>query len=216
MNIKDIAKEAKVSVATISRYFDFEKRYLVHPETQKKIEKISRKYHYAPDRTARAFRKGVYETIGMVTPLSADIVRSPYYVQIIAGIIEGIRPLRHDLKWITIRDEEREQINLRDLLRQHSVDGLAIINWQMMPQVIREVERNADLPVVLINSFQPKVHCSIVFCENKSGVRQVCDHFKKKGHKKLGMLRGEEGCIDAAERFQEFQSYAKSDRKSVV
>ncbi len=210
MNIKDIAREAKVSIATVSRCFDPAKKELVHPETRQKVDDVAQKHGYAPNRAARAFRMGVHETVGMVTPLSADIVRSPYYVQIIAGIIEGIRPLRYDLKWITVRDEEKQDVTIRHLLDRYLVDGLVIIHWQMMPKVVEEVRQTTLWPVVLLNSYQPNVRSSILYCENKSGVREVCLYLKKKGYRKLGMLQGPAICVDAVERFQAFQACAKS------
>ena len=98
MNIREIAKKSKVSVATVSRALDSRKEHLVNQETRDKIREVVRKHHYVPNKAARALTRKSSDTIGMVTAFSSDIVKSPYYEGLISGIIEGIRPLHYDLK----------------------------------------------------------------------------------------------------------------------
>ncbi len=216
VNIRDIAKEASVSVATVSRLLDLEKRKLVRAETRAKVEKVIRKYHYVPNRTAQALSRQATHTIGMVTPFSSDVVKSPYFEGLIAGIIEGIGSLTYDLKWIMIRDEIRESCNLHELLRKHSVDGIIFLTWRLLTNLVEEIQHRADLPAVLINDYDPKVHCSIVYCENKNGVMQVCSHFNLKGYKRIGMIRGPEYIShDARGRFLAFKASAKKLRFTI-
>lgn len=210
MNIRDIAKKANVSVATVSRLLDPQKKELVHAETREKIEKIIRKYHYVPNRTAQALSRKTNNTLGMVTPFAVDVVKSPYFEGLIAGIIEGIGPLSYDLKWIMIRDKDRESCNLREILQKHSVDGMIFLTWRLFTNLVDEVQHRMDVPAVLINDYAPNVHCSIVYCENRSGVTKICSYLVSKGYKKIGMLRGPEYISpDARERFMAFKSSAK-------
>lgn len=211
VNIRDIAKEAKVSVATVSRLLDPKKRSLVHPKTRAQVEKIIRKHRYVPNRTARALSKHVSDTIGMVTPFSTDVVKSPYFEGLISGIIEGIRPFPHyDLKWIMIRDEEQADMDIERLIQEHSVDGLIFLSWCMLPKLVREIESRSHIPAVLINDYHPSVRSSVVYCENKNSVSKICSYLIKKGHKRLGMIRGPEYIShDVRRRFLSFKSNAK-------
>ena len=63
-NIKEIAAKANVSVATISRVLDPDKKNLVHPRTRARVERVIRKYRYFPNRAARA----------MITALSRRVI----------------------------------------------------------------------------------------------------------------------------------------------
>ncbi len=210
MNIRDIAKKANVSVATVSRLLDPEKRELVHIETRERIEKIIRKFQFTPNRTAQALSRQTNNTIGMVTPFSPDVVKSPYFEGLIAGIIEGIGPLAYDLKWIMIRNEDRDHCTLREIVQKHSVDGLIFLTWRLFTHLVDEVQHRTDIPAVLINDYASNVHCSIVYCENQSGVTKICSHLVSQGYKKIGMLRGPEYIShDARERFLAFKTNAK-------
>ena len=217
-NIKDIAKEAKVSIATVSRLLDPEKRELVHPDTRERIEKIIQKYRYTPNRAARALSKHSSDTIGMVTQFSADIVKSPYFQGLIAGLIGGMRPLHYDVKWIMIRDEEAKSCGLTELLQKHAVDGMVFLSWRLFPNLVKEIERaEEDIPAVLINDYDRRVRCTIVYCENQGGVTQMVQHFKSKGYKSVGMVRGPEAFSpDARARFIAFKTAAKDLGFSVV
>lgn len=211
VNIKDIAKEAGVSIATVSRLLDPEKKDLVHPDTRERIEKIIQKHRYTPNRAARALSKHSSDTIGMVTQFSADVVKSPYFQGLISGIIEGIRPQHFDLKWIMIRDEEMKTCSLSELLQKHAVDGMVFLSWRLFPNLVKEIEQEEEnIPAVLINDYDRKVRCTIIYCENQGGVTQMVSHFKTKGYKSIGMIRGPENFSpDARERYVSFKMAAK-------
>lgn len=207
MNIRDIAKKAGVSVATISRYLNPKQRQLVNLETQRKIEKIVQHYQYVPNRAAQALSRLQTDTIGMVTPFSTDVVKSPYFEGLIAGIIEGIRPLNYDLKWVMIRDEQSEGWAIDRLLQKHAVDGLIFLSWRLNPNLVREIENSSRIPAVLINDYQEKLNCSIVYADNKSGVNQICSYLVSKKYKKIGIFRGpEELSCDMRERYFAFKA----------
>ena len=209
-NIRDIAKKAGVSVATVSRLINQETSHLVHPETRERLEKIIQKLHYVPNRFARSLSTQKSNTIGMVTAFSTDVVKSPYYEGLIAGIIEGIRPIAYDLKWILIRNEDATKYTLQDLMSKHSVDGLIFLTWQLFPKLVHEIETHKKLPVVLINDYNPHIRSSIMYSDSKKGVEKVCAYLKSKNIKKVGMMRGPEYVsFDSLERYQAFKTYTK-------
>jgi DNA-binding LacI/PurR family transcriptional regulator len=160
---------------------------------------------------AQALSKQTTDTIGMVTPFSTDIVKSPYYEGLITGIIEGMNSLRrYDLKWIMIRDEEREKLDLENLLQEYAVDGLIFLSWQLFPKLVKESERRANISVVLINDYYPKIRTNIVYCEDKIGVTKLCAYLTKKRYRSIGIIRGSEATShDARHRFLAFKACAK-------
>ncbi len=209
LTIRDIAKKARVSVATISRFLHPETKHFVRPETREQIEKIIHRYHYIPNQAAQALSKQTTNNIGMVTAFSTDVVKSPYYEGLIAGIIEGIRPFTHDLKWIMIKDEEIQNCNPKELLQKHAVDGVVFLTWRLYPKLIHEIEHRSNLPVVLINDYESTIRSSIVYCDSGNGVLEICKHFVQKGYKTIGMIRGPEYIsLDAQKRFKAFKSAA--------
>ncbi len=208
LNIKKIAKKAGVSVATISRALDPSKSHLVSLETVKKIKGIVQKYNYIPNKAAQALTRKLSGTIGMVTAFSTDIVKSPYYEGLISGVIEGMRPLHYDIKWIMIRDEEAERCGMADLTHRHFVDGIIFLTWRLYPNLVHEVEAKPHVPAVLINDYLPSVKTSIIHADNDAGVKMLLEYLAQKKYKSVGMLRGPEGVsIDAKQRHAAFRKY---------
>ena len=210
MNIRDIAKQAKVSVATVSRYLSKDKRSKISPATQKRLEKVIKKHRFVPNRAAQNLSRLSTNTIGMVTPFSTEVVKSPYFEGLIAGIIEGIKPLNMDLKWIMIRDEDAKKTDCQSLIQKHGVDGLIFLVWRLLPKLVKEVQKTKNLPAVLINDYEKKIKSNIVYCENKSGVEALVSRLGQSGYRNFGMIRGPEHFSpDAAQRFNAFKTSLK-------
>jgi len=149
-------------------------------------------------------------TFGLITPLSPDVVRSPYMEDIISSIVQELLALDYDMKWIMIRDRALDRYGLSHLLAEYNhIDGFIVPCWKHFPKLIHDLEERPDLPTVLINDFDPNIALSTVYCENKTGVHQIFNHFVKKGYKKIGMVKGPiHVSPDARERCEEFKKCA--------
>ncbi len=217
-NIKQIAKEADVSVATVSRVLDPDKARIVHPSTREKIEKIIRKHQYTPNKAARTLKGGhtLHHSIGIVAPFSSDVVRSPYYQGLMTGLLESMYSLNYDCKLLLVRDREN-RMSLKRYISENFVDGVAILSWQSFPEFIREIQEDPDILSMLIGNFDPAVKASFVYAENHLGIEQLFNHFVTQKYKTVGMLRGPEaGSMDARERYQAFLYYAKQKKYAIV
>ena len=85
ITIKDIAKEAHVSFATVSRAFNGV--YGVRPSTRKRILEIAERLNYTPNGIARGLVRKQTKTIGLILP---DIT-NPFYPEVARGIEEGAK-----------------------------------------------------------------------------------------------------------------------------
>lgn len=150
-------------------------------------------------------------TFALLAPYSPDIVRSPYFEDIIAGLMEELLAHNCDLRWVMIRDNELQDYTLDKLIQRNpDVHGFIILSWRHFIHLVKELEKRMDIPVVMINDFDPNVGLSSIYCDNRSGVRQIWEHFVKRGYKKIGMARGPEYVSpDARERFEEFEKCAQ-------
>ncbi|MDP3920892.1 MAG: substrate-binding domain-containing protein [Candidatus Omnitrophota bacterium] len=146
-------------------------------------------------------------TIGIVLPFRAEAARSPYFEELIAGVLEGLRPHSGwDLKWLPVRDREQKQITFKSLLERHRVDGIIFFIWRHLPRIVSEMMKAKLLPAVLVNDHDKTIRNSILYCENETAIFTLLEKLRRKGYRRFGMIRGpESGSRDAKARYEAFK-----------
>ena len=103
MTIYEIAKKAKVSIATISRAMSPETRSKVAPETLTEIDRLVALFGYAPNLAARHLSKTVFKTIGILMPHHPQIFLEDYYVKILAGVADATLETDYQFKIVLLK-----------------------------------------------------------------------------------------------------------------
>ena len=193
MNLKiteeRIAKEAGVSKASVSRYFNPIERNRLRHDTKCRIISVVEKYGFLPQqRTAqkRKYRTGV---IGLLVPLSADLFESVYHRTLLAGIMEALEKGSYDLRFIPMRDHDYQ--NIRQFLRKYLVDGLIVLTWRSHPNLIKLVEgATKPIPLMLINDYEETVRANVVYCDVRGGIEKAVGYLSGKGRRRIAFLKG--------------------------
>ena len=194
--IKDIAREAKVSVSTVSYALNDGPRS-VPTEVKDRILEVAAKLHYRPNRLARSLITRKSHVIGIVPPrVELDMIVGPYFVSMLNGIVNTYELLQQDVLILTqIKStESREAIYpLLDgrcdgaifLAPPHDSEGIAYLSEINFPHVVlngrNTTSANFDI-------------------DNYGGMKLAVQHLADLGHKKIGMVQGPENHIDGHER----------------
>ena len=189
MNVTEesIAREAGVSKASVSRFFD--PRQSLKPETRARIEPLIEKYEFRPKKRTVFKKRAKTGVCGLLAPFSSDICESAYHRAIFGGIIEGLKASEYDLRLIMMRDEDYH--NLRRFLEKYLIDGLLILTWRSHPNLIKLVESGSKpFPVMLLNDFERNVNAHFVYCDVTEGPRKAIDHLVRSGRMKIAFLKG--------------------------
>lgn len=176
--IKDIAKQAHVSYATVSRALN--NKYGVNQETRNRIIKIAGDLNYSPNAIARGLVSSRSLTIGLILP---DIT-NPYFPEIAAGIEarlqeHGYSVLLCNTNW----SKEREHSYIK-LLSERRVDGIIIA------PVGTTIEENLQdlLPTVFVSSAPKNSNRSSVVIDNIRGGYLATKHLIELGYESIGFI----------------------------
>ena len=196
--IKDIAKKAGVSIATVSRVLNDSPS--VTEETRKKILSISNELKYTPNVFARGLMLKKTNTVGIILPdLYGD-----FFSEVIKGIDLVFTSAGYHIMVASSHSNKDEIESVLKVMRSGRVDGLII----MSPHINSiSLQKNlpSDLPVVLLNSFcDDKTRDSIII-DNFNGANLMARHLIKHGYKKLAIIKGVEKNYDAEERLRGFK-----------
>ena len=145
LSIKDIARKAGVSIATVSRVLNKNGRY--SQETEEKILKIIEESGYRRNVNAKSLRTKKTQTLGVIVP---DITNE-FFAKIIQSVERNA--MKYDYSVFvcnTDEDEAREQMQVKNLLEKF-VDGIIYISGKTNSG--EEVEGNIGIPVVYIDRY---------------------------------------------------------------
>ena len=145
LSIKDIARKAGVSIATVSRVLNKNGRY--SQETEEKILKIIEESGYRRNVNAKSLRTKKTQTLGVIVP---DITNE-FFAKIIQSVERNAMKYDYSVfECNTDEDEAREQMQVKNLLEKF-VDGIIYISGKTNSG--EEVEGNIGIPVVYIDRY---------------------------------------------------------------
>lgn len=177
--IAEVAKEAGVSVATVSRVIN--QTSPVSPETENKVNAAISKLNYCPNVLARSFRTNESRMISVLIPN----ITNPYYSKIVAGIEDTMKRNGYNtMLCITEMDRVRTKEFL-DLMRYKRADG-AIVLETTACDLISTYAKNH--PIVQCSEFCIDASISYVSIDNFAAAKQIVEYLMSLGHKKIGFI----------------------------
>lgn len=185
MNIYDIAKEAGVSISTVSRVMN--KKGNVNPATRKKVEEILEKNNYTPSAIARGM---VSKTMKTVAILTVDI-RVPHYSRTAYTIEREFSRRGYEVILCNTGGELLETAKYLRAVQEKKVDGIVLVgsvfNTLCKDEEIGKLLKNT--PVVLANGKLELPNSYSVLVDDRYGVAMAVDHLMQKGYRKLYYLK---------------------------
>ena len=189
VTIRDVARTADVSIATVSRALSTPG--LVAEPTRKRVIAAVRKLGYEPNRAARSLITGRTGLIGVVVP---DL-GNPFFLGLLKGVQTAARDLGHlVLLADTAEDAGTEAALIRPIARQ--VDGLVLLSSRLAGPVLRDA--TGSCRAVLVNRVLPGFPA--VLLDGKDGMRQMLQHLAALGHRRCGYAGGPRESFADAER----------------
>jgi LacI family transcriptional regulator len=189
VTIADIAREARVSKATVSRVLN-DRADGVGAETRLRVKEVMERLDFAPSGAARDLATGRSRCIGLVLP---DIV-DPFSPLMIRGIEAALRGLGYGLFLCdSENDLEREKEQLR-LLVERRVEGI-ILNPALSADASQlEVLERRSVPYVLLDrGIEAGRSVPGVYTDNRAGARMGVEYLLSGGARRLAFLNGPEG-----------------------
>lgn len=188
-NIYDIAREAGVSIATVSRVLSGQQN--VVGETVDKVMKVVEKYNYRPSVMARNLYQKRSGTLGLVLPEMSN----PYYAKMYAAAEEEARQKGYVLMLFHPPWGKSIDRDMADLLMDRRVDGVAI-NGEFLASIknpeefslVREISQY--MPVVLLGCVLEELPCITVTTDLSGCIELSVSHLTKLHHHRIALLCG--------------------------
>ncbi len=178
VTIQDVAREAGVSVSTVSRAFTVPE--MVREETRLHVLATAEHLGYRPNRAARGLITGRTGNLGVIVP---DL-SNPFFPTVLKGIQSRAREADYAVFLADCDENAAEEMGLVQAMAKQ-VDGVILCSSRMSAD---QLDRVVGTPLVFINrqaGDQPAV-----LMDAAGGMRQAIDHLAALGHRRVAYLTG--------------------------
>ncbi|MDZ4864434.1 MAG: LacI family DNA-binding transcriptional regulator [Gemmatimonadota bacterium] len=201
ITIKDVARQAGVSVATVSRVYNDSAN--VRPHTRARVQAMARELGYSPHGAARSLITSRTHTLGLLLP---DL-----YGEFFSEVIRGVdQAAQREGFHLLVSSARAGGPSLEDALRsmRGRVDGLIV----MSPDLDAGASRRSlphGFPVVMLNCPPSDAGYDSIGIANYEGAVAMTRHLAGLGHTRIAIIKGAEGNFDAAERLRGYRAVVR-------
>ncbi len=185
--IHDVAREAGVSVATVSRVVNG--NYPVRDETRKRVAAAIQQLQYVPNMQARELNMRRSTSIGVVVPGLYNM----FFAEVIDGVEDYLRRGEYSLLLCCAKNDPQQEMKCVTDLMSRNVSGIIVISpntEHVYPEFYEQVQRRQAL--VFINSYTEQLpDVSRVNDDAQTGTRQALAYLLQQGHRRILFVRGE-------------------------
>lgn len=162
VTIKDIAKQAGVSISTTSRALNDNPR--ISGETRARVKKIAAELGYQPNYTARNLTRGESNMVGVIFPVTDDTApANPFHIDLMRGVSTALQPLHYEMV-VAIATTQNELLDeVRSMVDQSKVHNFLVF-YAMSNDPVTAYLRENNLNFVVIG--HPTDHVPDRFVDN--------------------------------------------------
>ncbi|WP_078408922.1 LacI family DNA-binding transcriptional regulator [Priestia abyssalis] len=184
VTINDVAREAGVSTATVSKVINNKGK--ISDKTRKKVNQVVNNLSYQPNLVASALKgKGTF-TIALLIPH----MDNPIYAQYLKYIEERGQELGFSIVMCSTDNDPNKEANHVTVLKKKKVDGFIIASKFNNKTALNQLV-NENIPVALIAHERPELLVDSVTADDYLGGYQATEHLLSLGHRKIGVIAEE-------------------------
>lgn len=195
--IRDVAREAAVSVASVSRVMNGMGN--VRPALRMRVEAAAQRLGYVPHAGARNLSLAQTDAIGVVLP----DMHGEFFSEILRGMDREASERGLQLLLSNMHDDAAQAIQALRTMRGR-VDGLVVMAPHVDPDTLFG-QLPPGLPVVLVNCAPHHEQRPEMRIDNRRGAKAMVDHLHATGRRRIVHLSGPAGNIEAAERAEGYR-----------
>lgn len=183
VTIYDVAREANVSMATVSRVVNGNQN--VKPATRKKVLEVIERLEYRPNAVARGLASKKTTTVGVIIP---DISNN-LYAELARGIEDIATMYRYNIILANSDQNEGKELTLLDTMLGKQVDGIVMMTDKVTEKIQASMD-HSPVPIVLAGSVDESNEIASVNIDYFKAAYEAVKVLIGNGHKKIAFVSG--------------------------
>ena len=181
MRLEDVAKRAKVSIATVSRVVNSVGP--VKNSTRARVLKAITELKYHPNIHARSLAGGKSRTLGMIV----SNLENPFFLDIFRALESDAHRRGYEVLVANTDYRARQLVSSVHLMMGRRLAGLAVIVSEMEPSLIQELTES-NLPIVFYDVGTPARNISNIKVRYEKGMQRVVEYLYSVGHRRMAFV----------------------------
>ena len=201
VTIKDIAKELKVSVATVSRAL--RNAYDVSKTTRRKVLAKAKEMNYHANYNATGLSSHQSHNIAVILPT----ITNYYFSTVITGIQKVAYENDYNIIFYVTGESEQRELSIVKSLSLSSIDGL-LVSVTSQSRNIQHYKKimQSGVPIVFFDRAADIKGCSKVVQDDFEGAYMAVEHLIQSGYRKIGLIGGEPSLNFSKERLRGYKA----------
>lgn len=195
--IRDVAKSAKVSTATVSLVIHNHKR--ISDETRVRVNRVIKELNYHPSHSARGLASQKTGNIGFVLTEDHFLRSEPFYTRIFLGTEFAAREKEFYVLLTTVPSNFQKEDRLPRFVLERNIDGIIVAG--KVPKSIIESLDKYNLPIVCVDFYSDPNKYSVVLIDNVNGGYLATKHLIELNHRNIAFIGGDINHPSIRDRF---------------
>lgn len=183
ITIYDVAREANVSMATVSRVVNGNQN--VKPATRQKVLAVIERLDYRPNAVARGLASKKTKTVGVIIPDISNV----FYAELVRGIEDIATMYRYNIILTNSDQQEDKEVQLLTTLLSKQVDGIVMMSDYISEEMLHEMNRST-VPVVLAGTVEHSNSFPSVNIEYRQAAMDAVNRLIQNGHNRIAFISG--------------------------
>ena len=183
--LKDIAQEANVSRATVTRVMNGNEN--VSTELTEKVNSAAKRLGFS---FSSYEDKKINQTNVKVIGLIVSDLSNPFFIVLMRGVVSEARVLNYGVQIFETNEDFEKEKNILDSVNDYKFKGVIICASHISEPLIKNFAIKANIPIVLINRYISFSNISCIVIDYQKAMEQAATHLIELGHRRIAYLAG--------------------------
>ena len=195
--IIDLAKKLNISITTVSRALDGYSDVSI--ETRERVKKAAIEIGYVPNQAARQLRTKRTDTIGFILPAEAKRIDEPFFIDLLAGLGDGLSERNFDLLVANAKSADQEAAIYARWIQSKKVDGFILNRITKDDWRIKRLNEE-NIPYATLGKPEIDPQNPFVWVDGSVQYKEVVGKLLEKGFSKIGFIGGPQEVLNQRDR----------------
>ncbi len=185
VSLRDVAKQAAVSVATVSMVLNDNPR--ISRATHMHVQRVIDKLGYKPNRLAQSLSSKYTQVLAIIIPALRHAFADSYFGEVISGVCDRAGKLGYKVILEQAKPEYIKTKQHLEIFERRYVDGVVCMGVNDRHSFLEEFA-DRRYPLVVVDNYFPQWNLDHVVCDYRGGAEQAMNYLLQLGHQKVGLI----------------------------